>query len=112
LTTSIGIIPDFVKLAASLALTYFVFYLYQREFRSGVMEKGFRMIAISMLILTSSRVFDLILAIQPSNDRAMILTTVLDTAFSLVATYGFFLLYTVWHIDKRKLPLEQPIASR
>lgn len=109
--SSVGIILDVVKLAAGVVLTYFVFYLYQREFRSGVMEKGFRMIAISMLIFTLGLSFDLISAIQPNNERANILATVLGTAFSLVATYGFYLLYTVWHIGKKASRLEKPIIA-
>jgi len=100
---------DVVKLAAGVVLTYFVFYLYQKEFRSGVMEKGFRMIAISMLILTAGRVFDLITAIQPTNEIAGNLTTVLGTAFSLVLVYGFYLLYNIWHIDRKELRLENSI---
>ena len=100
---------DVVKLAAGVVLTYFVFYLYQKEFRSGVMEKGFRMIAISMLILTAARVFDLISAIQPANENALNLTTVLGTAFSLALAYGFYLLYRVWHIDKKETRLENSI---
>jgi hypothetical protein len=109
--SSIGIILDVVKLAAGVVLTYFVFYLYQKEFRSGVMEKGFRMIAISMLILTAGRVFDLISAIQPTNENAVNLTTVLGTAFSLAMAYGFYLLYKIWHIDKKEPRLEKPINA-
>src|ERR1700719_2858999 len=97
---SIEIVLDIVKFASGVMLTYFVFYLYQKEFRSGVMEKGFRMIAISILILAIGQSFDIISAIQTTNELASILTTVMGTAFSLVATYGFFLLYRVWHVDR------------
>ena len=108
---SIAIVLDIVKFAAGVVLTYYVFYLYQKEFRSGVMEKGFRMIAISMLILTAGRIFDLVSAILPTNGLAENLTTVLGTAFSLVLAYGFFLLYSVWHIDKKELRLEKIINA-
>jgi hypothetical protein len=104
---SIGIILDIIKLAAGAALTYFVFFLYQKVFRAGVMEKGFRMIAISMLILTIGRSFDLISMIQPNNELSDILTTVIGTAFSLVATYGFYLLYTVWRVEKKESLVEK-----
>jgi len=110
--SSIGIILDIVKLAAGVVLTYFVFFLYQKVFRAGVMEMGFRMIAISMLVLTIGRVFDLVSAIQPDNELANILTTVIGTAFSLVATYGFYLLYKVWRIEKKESPIEKsPIIA-
>jgi Kef-type K+ transport system membrane component KefB len=109
--SSVGIILDGVKLVAGVALTYFVFYLYQKEFRSGVMEKGFRMIAISMLIFTVGLSFDLISAIQTANELASILATVIGTAFSLVATYGFFLLYRVWHVDRKEARLEKTINA-
>jgi hypothetical protein len=104
------IILDTIKLGAGFALTYFVFYLYQKEFRAGVMERGFRFIAISFLILTFSRTFDLISAFEPNNEILVILTNVLGTAFSLVATYGFYLLYRVWHLDKKKPLPQEPIA--
>jgi hypothetical protein len=106
---TITIILDAVKLAAGVALTYFVFYLYQKEFRSGVMEGGFRFIVISTLILTSSRLSDLISELMPGNQTLDILTTVLGTAFSLVATYGFYLLYRVWHLEKQQPRLEKTI---
>jgi hypothetical protein len=108
---SIAIILDIVKLAAGVVLTYFVLYLYQKEFRSSVMEKGFRMIAISMLILTAGRIFDLISTIQPTNLAAEDITTVLGTAFSLVLVYGFYLVYRIWHIDKKEPPLEKSINA-
>src|SRR5579872_3543731 len=100
--STIATILDVVKLAAGVVLTYFVFYLYQKEFRSGVMEKGFRWIAISMLILTVSRVTDLLLTVLPTNEFMNDLITVLGTAFSLVLAYGFYLLYKVWHIDREE----------
>jgi hypothetical protein len=109
--STIAIVLDIAKFAAGVALTYFVFYLYQKEFRSGVMEKGFRMIAISMLILTAARIFDLVSTIAPTNELAGDLTEVLGTAFSLVLAYGFFLLYSVWHIDKKESWLEKTINA-
>jgi Kef-type K+ transport system membrane component KefB len=109
--SSVEIILDVLELAAGVTLTYFVFYLYQKEFRSGVMEKGFRMIAISMLIFTIGQSFDLITAIQTTNELASILTTVTGTTFSLVATYGFFLLYRVWHVDRKEVRLEKTINA-
>ena len=109
--SSVEIILDVLELAACVALTYFVFYLYQKEFRSGVMEKGFRMIAISILILAIGQSFDIISAIQTTNELASILTTVMGTAFSLVATYGFFLLYRVWHVDRKEARLEKTINA-
>jgi hypothetical protein len=108
---SIAIVLDIVKFAAGVVLTYYVFYLYQKEFRSGVMEEGFRMIAISMLILTAARIFDLVSAILPTNGLADDLSTVLGTAFSLVLAYGFFLLYSVWHIDKKETRVEKTINA-
>jgi len=65
------------------------------------------MIAISMLVLTIGRSFDLISIIQPDNELASILTTVIGTAFSLVATYGFYLLYKVWRIEKKESLVEK-----
>lgn len=112
----VTVILDSVKLVVGIVLTYFAFYLYENEFRPSVMEKGFRMITISLLILTASRVSDLISAIQPNNELAQILTTVLGIAFTLVLTYGFYLLYKVWHIDKKekmgkRLEEKPPIAN-
>jgi hypothetical protein len=109
--SSIAISLDVVKLAAGVVLTYCVFYLYQKEFRAGVMEKGFRMIAISTLILTAGRIFDLVSEIQPTNENADNLTIVLGTAFSLVLAYGFFLLYKVWHVDRKERRLEKSINA-
>ena len=103
----VTVVLDAVKLAVGVILCYFAIYLYQKEFRSGVMEKGFRMIAISTIILAASRIFDLISAIQPNNERAQILTTVLSIVFSLVLTYGFYLLYKIWHLDKKDRRLEE-----
>jgi len=110
--SSIAISLDIIRLVASVALTYFVFFLYQKVFRAGVMEKGFRMIAISILILTIGRSLDFIAVFQPNNDIASISTTVLGTAFTLVATYGFYLLYIVWRVDKREYVTEtKPIIA-
>ena len=109
--STIAIVLDIVKFVAGVVLTYYVFYLYQKEFRSGVMEKGFRMIAISMLILTAARVFDLVSAILPTNGLADDLSTVLGTAFSLVLAYGFYLLYRIWHIDRKETRLEKTINA-
>jgi hypothetical protein len=108
---SIAAMLDIVKLAAGVVLTYFVFFLYQKVFRAGVMEKGFRIIAISMLVLTIGRSFDLITAIQTNNELAEILTTITGTAFSLIAAYGFYLLYEVWHVDKKDFPVEKAIVE-
>ena len=107
----ITIILDAVKLLVGIVLTYFAFYLYQKEFRSSVMEKGFRFITISLVILVVSRTSDLVSALQPNNEAAMISTTVLGIAFSLVLTYGFYLLYRIWHIDKKEKYQVEPIAK-
>jgi len=109
---SIGVTLDAVRLVASIVLTYFVFFLYQKVFRAGVMEEGFRMIAISILILTIGRGLDFVSVIQPNNEIASISTTVIGTAFTLVATYGFYLLYKVWRIDRKEPLIEKrPIAT-
>jgi len=71
------------------------------------MEAGFRMIAISILVLTIGRALDLISVIQPNNEIASISTTVIGTAFTLVATYGFYLLYQVWRVDRKERALEK-----
>jgi hypothetical protein len=105
------VILDSVKLAAGVALCYFVFFLYQKEFRSGVMEEGFRYISISTLVLTISRLTDLASQFIPNEQQIISMaTTVLGTAFSLIATYGFYLLYKVWHIEKKKPALEKMIT--
>jgi RsiW-degrading membrane proteinase PrsW (M82 family) len=104
---SIPLILDVVKLAAALFLAYFVIHLYQKEFRAGVMEEGFRMIAISMVILTAGRLLDIISVIQPDNQIVLISTPVVGTAFALVATYGFYLLYKVWRFDKKEYVVEK-----
>ena len=109
--STIAIILDALKLVFCVVLTYFAFYLYQKEFRPSVMEKGFRMIAISLLLLTTSLIFDLISAIQPDNERSQILRTVLGIAFILVLTYGFYVLYKIWHIDTKNARLAKPIIS-
>jgi len=100
--STIILILDIVKLVAGIALAYFVFYLYQKEFRSGVMEEGFRYITISFVILAIGRASDLVSALEPSNDFSPILATISGTVFSLVACYGFFLLYRVWHIKRER----------
>lgn len=100
--STIVIILDIVKLIVGLVLTYFVFYLYRSEFRSGVLEKGFRYIVISFAILDIGRSADLLSAVQSTNGFTPILSTVSGTVFSLVVCYGFFLLYSVWHIKREK----------
>lgn len=105
------IILDAAKLAAGIVLAYFVFYLYQTEFRSGVMEKGFRYIAISFVVLDAGRTTDLISALEPGNEFAQVLSLIAGTAFSLIACYGFFLLFRVWHIKKMK-PTEDKRKSQ
>lgn len=109
---SITITLDLVKLVAGVVLTYFVFFLYAKEFRSSVMEKGFRYIAISTLILTAGRTADLISAFYPTGEISTISFNILGTAFSLVLVYGFYLMYKVWHVDRRKSHLENPIISK
>jgi hypothetical protein len=110
--STVVVILDVVKLAAGVALCYFVFFLYQKEFRSGVMEQGFRFIAISTLILTVSRLADLVSQFMPGEaELYSVITTVLGTGFSLVATYGFYLLYRVWHVEKKESSLEKTITQ-
>ena len=109
---SIGLILDVVKLVAGIGLAYFVIYLYEKVFRSGVMEQGFRIIAVSMIILVISRVLAVVSDIQPNNAISMLSSPVIGIAFSLVATYGFYLLYKVWRVDKKEPLIEKrPIVT-
>jgi hypothetical protein len=109
--SSLFLVLVLLRLAASVAVTYFVFFLYQKVFRAGVMEAGFRMLAISMLFLTASRLLDVVTAIQPTNGVAILLTPVIGTAFGLIALYGFYLLYRVWRVDKKEPRTEKPLVN-
>jgi hypothetical protein len=111
--STIDVILDIVRLAVGIALAYFVFYLYQTEFRSGVMEKGFRYITISFVILDIGRISDLIGTFEPKNGFTPILGDVTGTVFSLIACYGFYLLYRVWHVNRKEEPRreEKPIIE-
>jgi pilus assembly protein TadC len=108
---TITLLLDLVRLGIGIVLAYFVFYLYQTEFRSGVMENGFKYITISFVILDIGRVADLVSTLEPNNGFSPILAMVSGTVFSLVACYGFFLLYRVWHVKREKTRLKEEVPS-
>lgn len=88
---------DLVEFSLSLGVTYFVYYLC-KAFKGGVMGFPFKVLTVSMALLTASVTFSLMGFFLRIDDFQLVQES-LGVGFLLFALFGFYKLYAFWRFD-------------
>ena len=96
-TIDVSYFVDLVMFSLALGITYFVYFL-SNAFKGGVMGLPFKVLTISIGLLTVSEAFSLVGVFL----HVPILQAIqegLDIGFFLFALLGFYKLYAFWRFD-------------
>jgi hypothetical protein len=88
---------NLVMFSLALGVTYFVFYLY-RAFKGGVMESPFKILTLSMGLLTFSLTCSLVGFFLNLGNLSLVQQSG-EIAFLVLGLIGFYKLYAFWRFD-------------
>jgi hypothetical protein len=88
---------DLIMFSLALGVTYFVYYLC-KAFKGGVMGLPFKVLTVSIGLLTVSQALSLVGFFSQIQDLQIIQEGI-EIGFLLFALLGFYKLYAFWRFD-------------